>query len=1440
MHSLTGTMAISEAPLVEAALMAIAEINQTGGVLGQRIEAIVTDGASDPAQFACNARKLIECDRINTLFGCWTSASRKAVLPVLEEFNAQLWYPIQYEGLECAKNIFYTGPCPNQQVEPAITWLLNNKGKRFYLLGSDSVFPRTANKLIKAQLKHQNGTVLAEDYVPLGATEFTDIINRIQQLNPDVVFNTLNGDSNIAFYHQYQASGITAEEIPIMAVSIAEAELQRIGEAATGHYACWNYFQSLDTPNNQQFLQHFKTRYGPNRVTSAPIEAAYTQVYLWKQAVELATSFDVEQVRVAAYGQTFEAPSGFVRIEPNHHVWKTCRIGRILPIGQFELVYTYNHPIKPLPWLGVEELRIEGSDELKVETLQVEGSDELKVEILRVEGLKNNLQPDNIQPTNLQSDNFQSTNLQPDNIQQLHPNNWDRVIDMLAEVSQGIHNAWQLEQKSRGLEDAKEQLQRELVQNQRVEAVLRDSEAELHALLAAMTDLVLVLDLQGRYLKIAPTNLALLHKKSDELIGKTLYEVFPHEQADTFVKCIRNAHATQQTVNVEYCYRTLNEQDVWLAASISPISEESVIWVARDITERKRAEESLRATEERFRITFEQAAVGIAHVGLDGRFFQPNQRFCEIVGFSAEELMALTFADITHADDVSAVQACQQQLLAFKMQTCSLEKRYVRSRGSVVWVNLTLSLVRYPSGEPAYFINVVEDISEKKLAQEALQESEARLRLALHAAQMGTWDWNILPDELVYSDQLGPIFGLPKGAYHATFDDFLKSVHPEDRENVVRAMTHAVFQGADYAVEFRVIWPDGSLHWVGNKGQVYYDKTGLPIRMVGVAMDISDAYWQAAQRKLATEALRQSEERMRALLNAIPDRMFRHRVDGTYLDVKAQQEDLIVPAEMLIGTNLRDTPIPEGVKQRLLELLATAVHTGELQTYEHALPRANGIHSYEARIVKSGADEAVCIVRDITERKQAEEALRQQKEILQTIFDHIPIMVVFYDATGQMLLLNREVERILGWSIEEVGAIDLLAECYPDSEYRQKVLDFMLAPTGKWREFKTKTKDGQILDTLWANIALSDGTKIGIGQDITERKQTEEARRQAEKRYRSIFENTVEGLFQIGPDGRILNANPGLARIYGYDSPDELIAHLTYLDRERYVDECRWDEFLHIMRSQERVSDFESQVYRQDGKVIWISENAHIVRDAKGELLYYEGSVVDITKRKVWEEALRYQQECTEDLLLNILPSPIAQRLKRAESTIADSFPDVTVLFADLVSFTEFSAQIPPTKLVKLLNKIFSKFDLLAEKHGLEKIKTIGDAYMVVGGLPRTRPDHAEAIAQMALDMQQEIARFKGNDGEPFRLRIGINTGPVVAGVIGTKKFTYDLWGDTVNVASRMECQGIAGRIQVTATTYERLKARYLFEPRGVTLVKGKGEMMTYWLIGKKDCDAPG
>jgi PAS domain S-box-containing protein len=354
-------------------------------------------------------------------------------------------------------------------------------------------------------------------------------------------------------------------------------------------------------------------------------------------------------------------------------------------------------------------------------------------------------------------------------------------------------------------------------------------------------------------------------------------------------------------------------------------------------------------------------------------------------------------------------------------------------------------------------------------------------------------------------------------------------------------------------------------------------------------------------------------------------------------------------------------------------------------------------------------------------------------------------------------------------------------------------------------------------------------------QELNEQLQIQIVERQrAEEKYRSIYENTDEGLFQTTLEGKVISANPALARIFGYQSPEELIAELTQFEKQLYVDPNRRAEFLRLMQEHGKVSGFESQVYRTDGSIIWISENAHVVRDDRGQLLYFEGSVVNNTERKVWEEALRYQQQGTEQLLLNILPEPIAQRLKLAESNIADSFAEVTVLFADLVNFTELSAQIPATELVSFLNKIFSAFDQLAEKHGLEKIKTIGDAYMVVGGLPTPRADHAQAIAEMALEMQEAIAQLQNNNGKPFRLRIGINTGPVVAGVIGMKKFIYDLWGDTVNVASRMESQGLPGGIQVTQTTYELLEDKYIFQSRGAIAVKGKGEMTTYLLIGPK------
>jgi urea transport system substrate-binding protein len=363
LHSLSGTMAISEVSLKDVELMAIEEINKAGGVLGKKIEPVIEDGASDWPNFAEKAKKLIEKDKVSTVFGCWTSASRKAVLPVFEKLDHQLWYPVQYEGLECSKNIFYTGAAPNQQIEPAVTWLLKNKGKKMYLLGSDYVFPRTANAIIKAQLKKEGDTLVGEEYTPLGATEYNTIIAKIKKAKPDSIFSTLNGDSNVAFYKQMRDAGISAKEIPVMAVSVAEDELRGIGgKTAEGHYAAWNYFQSVDTPANKEFVKKFKAKFGKDRVTDDPIEAAYIAVYLWKQAVEKAKTVDIAKVRNAAYGMTFDAPEGKVTVDTNNHIYKTVRIGEILPTGQFKVVYATPKPVEPEPWTPLIQTPFSGCD----------------------------------------------------------------------------------------------------------------------------------------------------------------------------------------------------------------------------------------------------------------------------------------------------------------------------------------------------------------------------------------------------------------------------------------------------------------------------------------------------------------------------------------------------------------------------------------------------------------------------------------------------------------------------------------------------------------------------------------------------------------------------------------------------------------------------------------------------------------------------------------------------------------------------------------------------------------------------------------------------------------------------------------------------------------------------------------------------------------------
>jgi urea transport system substrate-binding protein len=352
LHSLSGTMSIVESPLRDAALLAVHEINQAGGVLGRPIEAIVENGASDTHRFQNRAEKLLVEDKVCTIFGCCTSSSRKAILPAWQKHKSLLWYPVTYEGNECTNNVIYSGSTPNQQMLPALKWLAANSYHSIYLLGSDYVYPRTANKIVQHYASDSKLKVVGETYVPYGHREFDETIKQIRAAKPDIVLSTVVGDSNRSFYHALSEAGMTPKDMQVMAFSIAESAVRAVGPSyMTDYLAAWSYFQTIETAQNKSFVKSFKHRYGDRRVTDDLIEAAYFEVYLWAQAVAKAGTTKASTVASAAAGQSLIAPQGRITIDPdNHHVWKNFRVGQIQSDGQFKIIYTADAPIAPDPW----------------------------------------------------------------------------------------------------------------------------------------------------------------------------------------------------------------------------------------------------------------------------------------------------------------------------------------------------------------------------------------------------------------------------------------------------------------------------------------------------------------------------------------------------------------------------------------------------------------------------------------------------------------------------------------------------------------------------------------------------------------------------------------------------------------------------------------------------------------------------------------------------------------------------------------------------------------------------------------------------------------------------------------------------------------------------------------------------------------------------------
>ncbi len=993
------------------------------------------------------------------------------------------------------------------------------------------------------------------------------------------------------------------------------------------------------------------------------------------------------------------------------------------------------------------------------------------------------------------------------------------------------------------------------------------------------------------------------NQKYAELLGYTVeeaknlnYEDITHPEDLTIE---RNLYAEMvagelPTYSMEKRYIHKEGHLIWVNASISLARDAAgqpqyTIAIIQDIRDRKRIEQELRESQARLQLTFEQAAVGIAQGELNGGQLIFNQKYCDIVGYTQEELLNISYLEITYPEDRDLDIGYMNQLLAGEISTFTIEKRYIHKQGHPVWVSLTVSLVRDEQGNPMYNIAIIQDISDRKRFEQQVKESEERFRAIASATPIPVFISELPSGKVVYiNEAIEPMLGMtPEDLIGNTTEKFY--LNPSDRAYVLQKLQE---QGYIHNYELQIRNKSGKAIWVITSSRVLsFD--GKPA-VLSVLYDITERKW-------AEEALRQAEEKYRSIFENATDGIYQTTLDGEIFNANPALANIFgydLPPEMIYELTEEGSTIYVDVNRRQ-EFIGLMQEQSTVLKFESQVQRRDGQIIWVSENAHTVYDQAgqpqfyEGMMIDITERKWAE----TQVNLLQSIIMQISELESVESALEVVL---QEICQLKGWAYGEAwlpdassGVLRCSHAWYTNTtdlaEFRRATEELTFAKgvglqgrvwqsqSHEWQQDVSQLSSEQFKRSelvrdyhlgglgvpIIANRSSQDTSKpdellavlvffiFDAGEEderlvqlvlaiaaqlgtVLARKQAEAALREAEERYRSIFENASEGIFQSTLEGSYLSVNPALARIFGYESIKALVNSIQTIARQVYVDPQRRQEFIREMNRYNKVSRFESQVYRQDGTMIWVSENARAVRDQQRNILYYEGTVVDITARKLAEERLRYEQEQSERLLLNILPFPIAQRLKRNEETIADYFPDVTVLFADLVGFTEIAAQTEAVELVKLLNGIFSTFDALSEHHRLEKIKTIGDAYMVVGGLPRHRDDHAEAIANMAIDMLLAVAEYNRVHGSRLGMRIGINTGAVVAGVIGTKKFIYDLWGDTVNTASRMESQGLPGCIQVTAQTYEVLKDKYNFEHRGTLKIKGKGEMETYLLQGIK------
>ncbi|MEB3341123.1 adenylate/guanylate cyclase domain-containing protein [Okeania sp.] len=912
----------------------------------------------------------------------------------------------------------------------------------------------------------------------------------------------------------------------------------------------------------------------------------------------------------------------------------------------------------------------------------------------------------------------------------------------------------------------------DITERKQAEKSVLVSKEKLETVLEAVPGMVSWVNSDLTYIEVNQKLADRFNLKRSEFVGQNIGFINKDSQ---FISGMADFFASsEQEITFEITGQYQNSSRNYLIVAHKYNQNQAAFVVEVDITEHRQIELKLGATQEKFQTILDTIPGIVSWISSDLHYLGVNKHLAETYNLPTEAFIGKNIGFLKASEEFTEFMA------EFFASSAEDDYREISAYVNGIPRNYLIVAQKYAGGAAAFAIGI--DISDRKRMEAALREAEEKYRTIFENAIEGIFQATSDGYLISANPALARIYGY--SSPEEVIANFVSLQHklygpPEYRQQFMQKLQE---EGAVVNYESQIYRQDGTRMWISENARAVYDRDHQLIRYEGTVEDITE-------RKEAQEAL---------------------QIVNQQLESKVEER------------------------------------TRALKESNHLL------------------------MMEISERQRVETALRQSEAELRVLFEAMTDVITVFDAKGRyvnILSTNSEViyspsSELIGKSVYEVLPpqqanlfminiqqvlntqktvnieYSLLASRDPKSQKNHSIWDISSKIPNHESNGSLPAPNCSIpqLEEIWftANVSpLPDNCVIWVARNITERKQVLNALQKAEEKYRTIFENAAEGIFQTTPDGRFISVNPALIKMYGFSSEAELKDKLNNIAQQLYVNPRRRSEFIAQLEKNDSVSNFESEIYRGDGGVMWISENARVVRNSKGETLYYEGTIQDITKRKSIEIALRLEQEKSDSLLLNVLPVQIATKLKQNQHPIAQRFENVTILFADIVDFTGFSARISPNELVDILNQIFSEFDKLTEQHHLEKIKTIGDSYMVVGGLPTAREDHVEVIAKMALDMQKAIRKFFNDQEEPFQIRIGINTGPVVAGVIGIKKFSYDLWGDTVNVASRMESSGTPGKIQVTEATYQLLKDKFLLESRGLTPVKGKGEMMTYWLIDR-------